>query len=115
MERREDIRAAMHNLLSQGKPHESTPANPPSVHPERAGSIRKDDIIPSNSLSWEFLLSGMQEELKSVGILAEREELIDAIGTSLSLRLDLVRYLIASYLTGENHSGNQAIQYQTGK
>jgi len=65
--------------------------------------MRKDDIIPSNSRSWEFLLSGVQDELKSVGILAEREELIDAIGASLSLRLDLVRYLIASYLIGENH------------
>gem|GEM_PF-3143694 len=49
------------------------------------------------------MLSGVQDELKSVGILAEREELIDAIGASLSLRLDLVRYLIASYLIGENH------------
>lgn len=105
----------MHNLLTQGKQPEIASPYPQRAQPESRGRSQNNEVIPPNSRGWNFILKDMQEELQSIGIIAEREDLIDALGASLSLRMDLVRYLIASYLTDNGSSGNPEIQRQTRK
>lgn len=95
MERRADIRAAMQSLLTPTKPNErgSSATIDPSVN--LIDHITTTLPCPESMLN---TIGEIQEELKNSGIMADTEEILQAIVKNLSLRPGLCRQLLAENL-----------------
>jgi hypothetical protein len=92
MERREDIRAALHSLLAPGKQREdiALPLSSPDLS-RSANHDKRDNFL---SESWEKVITTLQNELSEIGIDATDAELLTALGDSLLLKPGVCRGLI---------------------
>ncbi|HZT43758.1 MAG TPA: hypothetical protein VFA07_16445 [Chthonomonadaceae bacterium] len=98
MERRAEIRAAMHSLLSSNRrPDPRTPVGGPIPITVPASAPPANNPLALSEPQLR-LLRGLQSVLQENGIEAELTEIIHAIIVVLSARPSLCRGLLAAYL-----------------
>ena len=98
MQRRDEIRAAMHNLLTATKRPESAaaPINPlPIAIPSSAPPAGNPLVLAEPQM---LFLRDIQNVLQENGIEADQSEIVHAIMVALSDRPNLCRGLLAAYL-----------------
>ena len=95
MERRDDLRAAIHKLLS-GSNVENSPGRP-SPEAVHKGHLGQSAAYTDSQL---VTLRSVQASLQAHQIEADIAEIVHALLESLATRPDLCRGLVAAYLLG---------------
>ncbi len=98
MERREDIRAAMHSLLTSARGKQRPERRPGSLFHDTGLQQRPGAAGMRMSPGHEAMLSDLQDTLGQHGICAEQGEILQALLDALADRPAVYRGLLAAYL-----------------